>query len=687
MKQRFLKSIVPVSVSSLVLLTLFAAPAFAQTPLDPTTIPKYATPLTVPSTMPLTDIISDPAGDIDYYEVAAQQFEQQILPAGFPATTVFGFGAVNEPASFHAPGPTIEATVDRRVRIKWVNDLMDPATGNFIPHFLPIDQTIHWANPPMDCEDGIPRTDCVGQSPDPYLGPVPLVIHLHGSHVTPESDGFPEAWYLPAANDIPAGYATQGSNFGQIEGAPFEPGAAYFQYRNDQRATTLWYHPHSLGMTRVELYAGLAGFYLLRGGPSDLPAGPLPDGAHEIPIVIQDRTFYEDGSLFYRPVGQEVHEHFFGDTIVVNGNTWPFLEVEPRRYRLRLLNACNSRDLELAMARDNPDGVPFRPFWVIGADGGFLPAPAAVQELPIHIAERADVIVDFTGVSVGTEIYLTNEGEHSMSGTTNEVMKFVVVPLASEDTTVPPDEIVLPPREPLGPVNYIRQVSLNGDAMLGIVDPDTGLGIEKLWADAITEAPRLNSTEVWEIHNFTDDNHPIHLHLVQFEVIERENMATGATLGPEAWETGTKDTVVAYPDEITRVKAIFDIPGLFVWHCHILEHEDDEMMRPYEVVGPALLTEITLLSPPNGSSAVIRPTFSWSADGGVDNVYVIDFFLMGSGISRSTPQLSVDEWRVPGNIWARVPMGETVAWRVRGWESATPGTVITSPTWIVIKGN
>src|SRR5262249_4416072 len=146
--------------------------------------------------------------------------------------------------------------------------------GRFRPHLLPIDQTLHWANPPQDCIEGTVQPDCSGKSQEPYRGPVPLVIHLHGAHVTPESDGYPEAWYLPAAHNIPAGYATRGSHFGQIAGAAVEPGTAVFQYSNDQRAATLWYHDHTLGMTRANVYTGLAGFYLLRGGQSDISGLP-----------------------------------------------------------------------------------------------------------------------------------------------------------------------------------------------------------------------------------------------------------------------------------------------------------------------------------------------------------------------------------------------------------------------------
>ncbi len=598
---------------------LCTAPTFAQVALDPTSIPKYETSLFIPLTMPITSVLS---GVVDYYEIAVQQFQQQVLPASMGLmTTVWSYGSVNSPGSFHYPSYTIEADVNRLVRVKWINGLKNP-DGTFIQHLFSadVDQTLHWANPPQDCLVPPARPDCEGTSGAAYVGPVPIITHLHGSHVTPESDGFPEAWYLPAATDIPAGYATRGSDFGQITGVPPIAGAAVFQYRNDQRATTLWYHDHTLGMTRLNVYAGPAGFYLLRGGTSDLPqAGNptvLPGGAYEIPIIIQERSFFNDGSLnFASPNGDGD-----GDTIVVNGNTWPQLNVEPRRYRFRFLNASNNNPIDLELATDNTPGdnsindgawtALTNPFWQIGADGGFLPAPANVQNVILHIAERADVIVDFTGLAQGTVIYLVNnQGD---VGTTEQVMRFVVVPLGPADTSTPADQIVLPPFTSLGPADFTRQVSVNDVAVgpskqLGTVNPGPpAVGIPLRWEDAITENPVLNATEIWEIWNFSGDTHPIHLHQVQFEILDRRNLGTPvgdpSTTPPEPGETGTKDTVIVGGGEIVRVKAKFDIPGLFVWHCHILDHEDDEMMRPYTVVG----------APPTPNSPVANPdSFTW----------------------------------------------------------------------------
>jgi bilirubin oxidase len=611
--------------------------------LDPGTVPKYGRELLIPPVMPRTATIQ--GGQVDFYRIAMRQFRQQILPPGFPATTVWGYGA-SPRGVLHSPAFTIEATVDRPVRVQWINGLVD-SSGSYLPHLLPVDPTLHWSNPPGGVSGRDMRPDFTS-TPGRYTGPVPIVTHLHGGHSAEESDGYAEAWFLPDADDIPSGYATVGSFYDEFRdkffakwGVPWDAGTATFQYLNDQRASTLWFHDHSLGMTRVNVYAGPAGFYLLRGGASDLPAGVLPGPApklgdppgtryYEVPIAIQDRSFNQDGSLFYPPSraffdgfegpyigtgGSDIspifNPEFFGNTMMVNGHTWPLLHVEPRRYRFRFLNGCNSRFLILKIAANPTARRPVRPalpFWQIGTEGGFLPSPIEVDFLLMGLAERADMVVDFTGLRVGTELYLINEAPdepfgggrvgHDYEGadpaTTGQVMKFVVVPLTSTDTSVPPDRLSLPTFTPLGASTVTRRVSLNEEdsavlegvgptaAFLGTLDAK-GDPVHLGWDDPITEHPELGATETWEIHNFTEDAHPIHIHEVMFQVTDREGGEHGEPTGPEAWEAGFKDTVIAYPDEVTSVKARFDLPGRFVWHCHIVEHEDNEMMRPYQV--------------------------------------------------------------------------------------------------------
>jgi spore coat protein A len=639
------------------------AQPIGATVLDSAAIPKYVTPLVIPPAMPRS---GEPPGrraqQVEHYRIAVRQFRQHILPPGMGLgpTQVWSYGSVDHPDSFNYPAFTIEASWRRPVRVEWINGLVNPS-GGFRPHLLPIDQTLHWANPP-----GGPRSrDQHGSEHEPYRGPVPIVTHLHGGHSTEENDGYPEAWYLPAARNIPAGYARRGSLYRRFQaqaqralGQAWKPGSAVFQYDNGQRATTMWYHDHTLGMTRANVYAGPAGFYLLRGGPGDSVGGTLPGPApapgdppgrdyFEIPIVIQDRSFTEEGDLFYpdnraffegldpsqlqipfmpdracegpSDVAPIWNPEFFGNAMVVNGATWPSLDVQARRYRFRFLNGCNSRFLILRMDNDLP-------FWQIGNDGGFLPAPVELPELLLGPAERADVIVDFTGVPSGSEIILRNlapdepfgggvpnvDFEPADPDTTGQVMRFRTVPATAADPSTPPSQLVPPALDPLGPASNTRQVSLNeqesatvrtstdqsgnivldcaggepfgpAEADLGTLSPG-GAGRPLGWDEPITEKPAAGATEVWEIYNFTADAHPIHIHEITFEVVERQPIG-GAVRPPEVWEAGRKDTVIAYPGEVTRVKALFDRSGLFVWHCHILEHEDNEMMRPFRI-GP-----------------------------------------------------------------------------------------------------
>src|SRR5512134_792408 len=218
--------------------------------------PKYALPLIIPPAMPRTAS----GGNVDYYEIAVRQFVQQILPPSLPGTTVWSYGSANHPATFNYPAFTIESQWHRPARVKWINDLKDPSTGNFLPHLLAVDPTLHWANPPGGTAGRDERPE-FSSTPGPYTGPVPIVTHLHGSeNVKQESDGYAEAWYLPDAGNIPAGFARTGTFYDVFKqssplGGDWAPGTAVFQYANEQRATTLWYHDHTLGMTRLNVYA------------------------------------------------------------------------------------------------------------------------------------------------------------------------------------------------------------------------------------------------------------------------------------------------------------------------------------------------------------------------------------------------------------------------------------------------
>ena len=412
-------------------------------------------------------------------------------------------------------------------------------------------------------------------------------------------------------------------------------------------------------MTRLNVYAGPAGSHLIRGEPRGrqggfatvgrergavLP-GPAPKEGDRFPSnktyfeirSVQDRAFNSDGSLFYpdsrkffdeataedrassrTPTCPDLEPEFFGNMIMVNGNTWPFLDVQRRRYRLRFLNGCQSRFL-IAGLRRHP-GVEV---WQIGNEGGFLAAPVSLtadrqNRLLMGLAERADLIVDFTNVPQGRHPRQRRSGRAVRSGepgsnpdgfdiadpdSTGRIVAFDVGP--APDPTTPPRFLVLPALKPLprrrgSPLalieNDVEFWDGPAEAMLGQVDGD-GNPVHKMWADPVSENPSVGDTETWEFFNFTADAHPMHVHEVAFEVVDRRALVanedgetvrrldSSAIPGREAWESGFKDTVIAYPGEVTRIRAKFDTPGQFVWRCHIVEHEDNEMMRPYRI-GP-----------------------------------------------------------------------------------------------------
>jgi spore coat protein A, manganese oxidase len=639
--------------------------------LDPTSVPKYVTPLVIPPPMPQAKKPKNKGPrNYDYYEIAVQQFQQNILPDGMGMpTTVWSYAAAANPATRNYPAFTIEAKWNKPVRVKWINGLVDN-DGNPLPHLLPVDPTLHWANPPGG-DTARDTRPTFTETPGPYTGPVPMVTHVHGAAgVGDESDGYAEAWFLPNSSNIPAGYARVGTwydffkqKFLAEKGEEWAPGTATFQYPNSQRASTVWYHDHTLGMTRLNVYAGPAGFFIIRGGPEGdaslldarsggqaLLPGPAPQAQdrpgtkyYEIPIAVQDRAFKTDGSLFYpdtraffdgitgpyipdTDISPIWNPEFFGNTIVVNGKTWPFLNVEQRRYRFRFLNGCDARFLILDFSN-----IPGVEVWQIGNEGGFLATPVNMtavngSKLLMSPAERADVIIDFTNVPLGSHI-LANIGPDEPYGggvpgvdfsvadpaTTGQVMRFNVGPIVGVDPSTPPQFLVLPAIKPLPSATVTRPVALLEEmsmyfadapaaAMLGTVavDPDTGIGTwsMNMWMDPITENPAVGATEIWEFYNATVDAHPMHIHEVLFQVIDRQDILvnevdktvqvdseSSPTL-PAPWENGWKDTVIALPGQVTRVKAQFNNPGQFVWHCHIVEHEDNEMMRPFRIGPP-----------------------------------------------------------------------------------------------------
>ncbi len=578
---------------------------FAQPLLDPMTQPQFVNPLPEPSVLTGT-----------YHHITMTQFEQDLglldpLTGAPLMTTVWGYNGTY-------PGPTIEAERGVPIDITWTNDLVDPSTGAPLTHFLPVDQTLHWADP-----------FGVGHSMDPYYGPVPTVVHLHGGETEPESDGHPDAWFTP-------GFVIKGEGWMKDT----------YRYHNEQPPTTLWYHDHALGITRLNVYAGLAGFYLLRDPEFEEDLG-LPSGEYEREVVIQDRLFHADGSLAYPSVGiNPEHPYwtpeFFGDFIVVNGKVWPYMEVEPRKYRFRLLNGSNARFYDLKLV-DFANGFPGPAFNQIGTDGGYLAQPVLLndpanpnsQSLVIAPGERADIIIDFAGFAAGTQFLMTNKakspypkGASVNPRTTGRVMLFKVVePTGTDNSQIAAGNTITPLSGPVA----TRLLTLN--EVMGANGPLAMFLDGKMWDGTITETPTLGSTEVWDIVNMTADTHPIHLHLVQFQLISRQKIRVnryikdyallnpvipadvtynppigpylvGQPSPPDANETGWKDTFRMNPGEVSRIIVRFAPigetevtdypfdataePG-YVWHCHILEHEDNEMMRPYklqEAIGP-----------------------------------------------------------------------------------------------------
>jgi spore coat protein A, manganese oxidase len=502
------------------------------------------------------------------FEIAARPFRER-LHRDLPPTPLWGYNG-------RYPGPTLDVHRGERIFVRWTSELPDGAF--LIPSAF--DTHLHGTH------RGEP--------------PTKIVAHLHGAVARADSDGHPDAWFT-------AGFRERGDVWTR----------EIYEYPNQQDACTLWYHDHAIGQTRLNVYAGLAGVYLIRDDDED--ALGLPRGEHELVLLIQDRSFAADGSLSY-PVstlaaspehpGPWVPE-FFGDTILVNGKIWPFCEVEPRKYRLRIVNGSNARFYGLRWS----DG---RPFVQIGSDQGLLAAPVEVDRILLAPAERADAIVDFRGTR-SRAIRLVNDapapypdGQAPDRRTVADVMQFRVTrPLARRDARPVPSRLraVAPLPERGATVRHmaLREYTDAHD------EPTMILLNARRWDAPIDVRPKLGGTEVWHLINTTPDAHPIHLHLVRFQVLDRQALDSDAYL--EAWganrpgegpdpiparpylrgkpvvpplqERGWKDTVRVDAHEVVRIIARFDgYPGKYPWHCHMLEHEDNEMMLQFEVVAP-----------------------------------------------------------------------------------------------------
>jgi spore coat protein A len=521
-----------------------SAPSSYRTPAS---LDRYIDPLPLSKRlMPLATHKGTPQYRVRMVEASHQMHSQ------LPPTKVWGYEG-------QYPGPIFEAERGRPIEVLWENQLPTQ-------HIFAIDPHVHGAMPPA-----------------PAVRTVP---HLHGSRSRSESDGLPEKWFTPGKS-------------------------ALYHYPNSQQAATLWYHDHAIGITRLNVYAGLSGFFLLR---DDVERSlRLPTGKYELPLILQDRTLDDQGQLVYAPTMDDAVRlppgvwgpMFFGELPVVNGAIYPYLDVEPRPYRLRLLNGSNSRFLNIFFdlakhVTDIPSLVAMRQ---IGSDGGFLPAPVKQDKLLLGPAERADLIIDFSELE-GKTVTLANDasapypGWNVRNATWPEVYEFmqfrVVLPLTNGKSFSMPAQI------PFAKLDESKSVATRDFVLVEQLDSQgRSLGVRingKGYDDAVTETIKLNSMEKWRFFNASDDAHPMHLHLVQFQIVERQGFNVPAMLNgktellgsprkPHANEAGWKDTATVNPGDVLTIVARFEgYTGKYVFHCHMLEHEDNDMMRPFEVI-------------------------------------------------------------------------------------------------------
>ncbi len=656
------------------------APPVVDVPtLDPLLIPKFVNQLVKPPVyVPAT------SGGVQYYTINMTKFTQQIIPPTtpnplnpalpFPETEVWGYGGIVDynPLTGQtnvffrfAPGATFEAMRGTPVNVTWQNLITSS-------HMFAVDPTLHWADPngfgmPMpDPATGDPNWGNFLAYPPGYPQaqyPVPLIPHLHGGEVHSTSDGHPEAWFT--YNGI------RGDAFNVTAVGTGNPNEAKFYYPNEQPPTTLWYHDHALGITRINVMSGLAGFYLLRD-TWEFTAGangkrPLPFDNYEYPIVIQDRSFNNDGSMWFPRIGLDPSAHpywqpeFFGNTIMVNGKVWPKLNVEQALYRFRLLDGSNARFYTLwFQVKPGPLNPLLNPspltLYQIGTDGGYLASPVPLTRLTIAPGERADIIVDFSKLFPGDRVIVRNSASAPFpAGTTPDpktvgtIMQFSVTGPRLDNNQPDNIPLTLPSTIPALTTTNAPSRTLTLIEKMGMLGPTEIFLDGQRWmgnpVERISENVTVGSIEDWYIVNPTADTHPIHLHLVQFQLISRQKFDVGKYLAdwmllngvdpvtmaglplthptvnvqslapylrgkpapPAPNEKGWKDTIQVNPGEVTIIRIRFapldyGLPGKppytpftnqypfnpttgpgYVWHCHILDHEDNEMMRPYLV--------------------------------------------------------------------------------------------------------
>ncbi|XP_047939450.1 multicopper oxidase LPR1-like [Salvia hispanica] len=493
-----------------------------------------------------------------------------------PATPVFAYGTTKENAT--VPGPTIEALHGVHTHIKWTNYLPSK-------HILPWDPTIPTATPHK------------GKG-------IPTVVHVHGGVDEPESDGHSGAWFTARFKDHGPSWTRETYN-----------------YHNLQHPGTLWYHDHAMGLTRVNLLAGLVGAYIIRQPSLELPLGLPYDEEFDRPLVVFDRSFSTDGSIYMDPKGNNPSIHpqwqpeYFGDAIVVNGKAWPYMTVRRRKYRFRIINASNARFFNFSF--DN--GLKFI---LVGSDSAYIEKPVTVNSFLLAPSEIADVVVDFSK-SKSKSVLLTNDAAYPypsgdpVNAANSKVMKFIIKSKHEFDTSKIPKTLIKYPLPSLSATGVlVRYISLY--EYTSPIDEPTHLYINGLPYEApATETPKVGTTEIWNVINLTEDNHPLHIHLGLFMVLDQTELvdvdefkecmlkyndaikcgvhryATGRKRQVPAHERGWKNVFKLMPGHVTKIFVRFSYihsnesypfdataePG-YVYHCHILDHEDNAMMRP-----------------------------------------------------------------------------------------------------------
>jgi spore coat protein A len=430
-----------------------------------------------------------------------------------------------------AIAPVLEVRSGVPIEVEWVNNLPQR-------HFLPIDHSLH------GCGRDVPE--------------VRACVHVHGGRNPSTADGYPEDWYAPGQSRL-------------------------CRYPMQQDAATLWFHDHAMGINRLNIYAGLFGLFLVRDAVED--ALQLPRGPYELPLVFYDRELTADGQLYY-PVSDDPEKpwvsEFTGDAIIINGKIRPYVEIEPRLYRLRMLNAANSRFFTFSSTSG--------PLIQIGSDQGLLASPVTLGRLTLAPGERADVLLDFSAAA-GQHVHLRNGAFDILefrvaASTPSQNSRPATIPANLRPITRTPEPTAVTTRR----ITFNEYMDNRGRSMLMLLNG-------KHWHEPVTERPQLNSTEIWEFVNPTEDTHPMHLHLVRFQVLDRrsfdrytfqqggELVFSGPVMPPHPNELGWKDVVQCEPGVVTRIIVRFEgYTGKYLYHCHILEHEANDMMRPFEVV-------------------------------------------------------------------------------------------------------